>query len=324
MKIIVLNRPGTPESLQENQLERIRKTAASVNASVCFVEKEKDIPAEFADAEIVYGFGVNTARNSKDLKWLCVPSAGVDFLMHPKAFANPDCILTNSSGSYGVSIAEHIIGVSIMMMRRLTEFYAETLNGKWGERRAQRSLKDCRITVLGIGDIGTTFAKRARAFEPEKLIGVSRSGLCREPVFDRVVKTDALDRILPETDLLVMSLPNTPETEGILSRERMELLPEGAYIVNVGRGSAIDEDALCDLLENEHLAGAALDVFRLEPLPKKSRLWNVKNLLITPHVAGNLTLEHTRNRNVEMFLEDLVRYANKEELKYRVDKERGY
>ncbi len=324
MKIIVLNRPGTPESLEEIHIEKIRQTAADVGAKVCFVEKEKDVPADFADAEVVYGYGTGIARNSKALKWLCVPSAGVDYLMQPDSFANPDCILTNSSGSYGVSIAEHIIAVSLMMMRKLTEFHAETINMQWGARRSQQSLKDSRITALGTGDIGSCFAKRAKAFEPKQLIGVNRSGKSSEPSYDRVVGIGELDKVLPETDLLVMSLPDTQETKGILSRERMELLPEGAYIVNVGRGSAIDEEALADLLDSGHLAGAALDVFQYEPLPKRSRLWNTKNILITPHVAGNLTLEHTKNRNVDMFCEDLLNYASGKPLKYRVDRERGY
>ena len=121
-----------------------------------------------------------------------------------------------------------------------------------------------------------------------------------------------------------MSLPATAETENVLSRDRIGLLPEGAYIVNVGRGTAIDEDALADALESGRLGGAALDVFRTEPLPETSRLWNTRNLLITPHVAGNLTLEHTMDRNVEMFCEDLLNYANGSTMKHVVDRKRGY
>ena len=102
----------------------------------------------------------------------------------------------------------------------------------------------------------------------------------------------------------------------------MELLPEGAYVVNVGRGSAIDEDALADLLENGHLGGAASDVFVNEPLPKESRLWKTKNLLITPHIAGNLTLDYTQDKNVEMFCEDLVNYTSGKPLKYVVDRKK--
>ena len=121
-----------------------------------------------------------------------------------------------------------------------------------------------------------------------------------------------------------MSLPGTPETKGILTRKRIEMLADGAYIVNVGRGSAIDEEALADNLENGHLGGAALDVFQTEPLPKNSRLWKLKNLVMTPHVAGNLTLAYTKDRNVEMFLEDLKNFTAGRPMTYLVDRKLGY
>lgn len=319
MKIAVLTK-----GLKQNHKDLIEKTAGSINASVCFADSENDLPEGFEDPDIIYGFGIETARTNKNLKWLCVPSAGIDYLMKPGCFANEGCILTNSAGAYGVSIAEHIIAVTLMMMRRITEFHLETDKKIWGSPRAQKSIKDSRITVLGTGDIGCGFAKRARAFEPANITGICRSGICSEQSFDRILKIGNLDSVLPETDLLVMCLPDTPQTRNLLSRERIGMLPEGAFIVNVGRGSAIDEDALADALDEGALGGAALDVFRTEPLPQDSRLWNTKGLLITPHVAGNLTLDHTMNRNVEMFCEDLLNYAGGLPLKHEVDRRKGY
>ncbi len=319
MKIIVISK-----ALQQKHRDRITDVAEKTGATLCFTESEEGIDESFKDAEVVYGFGINTARTNKNLKWMCVPSAGVDKFVKPGFFANEDCLLSNSSGAYGVSIAEHMIAVSLMMMRQLTYAYGKALEGKWTEPVPQKSLKDCRITVLGTGDIGCSFAIRAAAFEPAKLVGVCRSGHCSEPVFDEVQSIDALDSILSETDLLAMSLPDTKETWNILSRERIGELPEGAYIVNVGRGSAIDEEALADSLDEGRLGGAALDVFRTEPLPTESRLWKTKNLLITPHVAGNLTLEHTLDKNVEMFCEDLINYTEGRPLKYLVDRKKGY
>ena len=137
-------------------------------------------------------------------------------------------------------------------------------------------------------------------------------------------KVSELDSLLPSADLLVMSLPDTPETRDILNRDRIALLPEGAYVVNVGRGSAIDEDALCGSLNSGKLGGAALDVFKTEPLPSDSKLWNTKNLLITPHVAGNLTLEHTLSVNVDMFCKNLINYAEGLPLDNLIDKTKGY
>ena len=319
MKILVIN-----NQLEQKHLAYIKTAAEGLSAVVHFYTSDADIPQSDYDADIIYGFAPSIVKTSKTLKWLCVPWAGVDSLMAPDYFANQDCLLTNSAGAYGVSIAEHMIATALVVMRRLDEFMEETRNGQWLKPRAQKSLKDCRITVLGTGDIGTTFAKRAAAFEPAAIIGVCRSGKSSESVYDKVLPVTQLDEVLPQTDLLAMSLPSTPETKGILSRGRMALLPQGAYIVNVGRGSAIDEDALADNLENGKLAGAALDVFQTEPLPSDSRLWHTKNLLITPHVAGNMTLAYTRNKNAQMFVEDLHNFAEGRPLRYLVDRKLGY
>ena len=319
MKILVIN-----NMLEEKHFDQIKSVAGQIGAQVFFYKNESEIPGDNFDADIIYGFAPSIVKTSRTLKWLCVPWAGVDSIMGPGYFANEDCLLTNSAGAYGVSIAEHMIAVSLVMMRRLDEFMAETKEGKWLSPRPQKSLKDCRITVLGIGDIGTTFANRARAFEPAALIGVCRSGKSSATVYDKVLSVSELDSILPETDLLAMSLPATPETKGIISRERMALLPQGAYIVNVGRGSAIDEEALADNLESGHLDGAALDVFQTEPLPAGHRLWKTKNLLITPHIAGNMTLPYTKDKNVQMFIEDLKNFVQGKTLHYLVDRKLGY
>lgn len=319
MKILVIN-----NQLEQKHIDFIKTTAESLSCTVSFYNNENEIPESDFDTDIIYGFAPAIVKTSRKLKWLCVPWAGVDSLMVPGYFANEDCLLTNAAGAYGVSIAEHMIATSLVMMRRLNEFFEETGKGLWLSPRPQKSLKDCRITVLGTGDIGTTFAKRARAFEPAALVGVCRSGKSSEQVYDKVLPVSELDSILPETDLLAMSLPATPQTKGILSRKRLELMPEGTYIVNVGRGSAIDEEALADNLESGHLAGAALDVFQTEPLPAGHRLWKTKNLVITPHVAGNMTLPYTKDRNVQMFVEDLKNFTAGKALQYLVDRKLGY
>ena len=324
MKVLVYSGALKPEHVEE-----IRVTAARAGVELGFTDSEVDIPEKFLDADIVYGLGFNVKnadkiRENKNLKWISMISAGIDYLLQPGFFANEHIIITNSSGAYGVTIAEHIIAVSLMMMRKLTYTYADALQGKWSGLKMQKSLKDSRITVLGTGDIGTCFAKRAKAFEPAEIVGVSRSGKNDDPVYDRMLSIEHLNEVLPTTDLLVMSLPGTSETEGILSRERIALLPKDAYVVNVGRGSAIDYDALMESLNNDKLAGAALDVFNVEPLPEDDPLWKTKNLLITPHSAGNLTLDYTRDKNVHQFCENLLNYVEGKPLQHVVDKTAGY
>ena len=130
--------------------------------------------------------------------------------------------------------------------------------------------------------------------------------------------------VLPETDILVMALPSTAETVGILSRERIALLPDSAFVVNVGRGTAIDQEALCDALNAGQLAGAALDVVVPEPLPADHPLRRARNLLLTPHVAGNMTLGYTCDKSVQMFCDDLENYAAGRPLAHLVDRKRCY
>ena len=185
------------------------------------------------------------------------------------------------------------------------------------------SICGSRITVLGTGDIGSTFAKRARGFDPACIIGVNRSGRAL-PVYDKVVQTKDLSKVLPETGLLAMSLPGTPETAGIINREMLSLLPENAYLVNVGRGNAIDEEALVDALNSGKLAGAALDVMQTEPVPADSPLRSAKNILLTPHCAGHMTLDYTRAKSVEMFCQDLENFLSGRPLVHEVNRSQGY
>ena len=279
-----------------------------------------------SDCEILFGHcSHKVLASAENLKWHCCCWAGVDRFCAPGTFCSEDCLLTNSSGAYGVTISEHLIMVCLMLLRRQPEYTEIIRDGGWSVLPGGiRSLHGSRITVLGTGDIGTEFARRAKAFCPEKIVGVRRTMKPADPAFDEIYTFEQLDSVLPTTDLLVMALPSTPETVGILSRERIALLPQGAYVINVGRGTAIDQKALADALNEEKLAGAALDVVVPEPLPAEHFLRSAKNMLLTPHVAGNMTLGYTCDRAVAMFLEDLDNYVSGRPLKHLVDRRKGY
>jgi phosphoglycerate dehydrogenase-like enzyme len=156
------------------------------------------------------------------------------------------------------------------------------------------------------------------------ITGISRSGVARDPIFDAMLPISRLEEILPETEILIMALPGTAETAGVMDARRIAMLPENAVIVNVGRGNSLDQYAVRDALNEGRLAGAAIDVFLQEPIPQDDVLWGTKNLIITPHVAGNLTLRHTALKNAAMFCEDLENYAAGRPLKHLVDRKRGY
>lgn len=307
-------------------MERLSQGAHDCGFQIEFARTQGDLPENPAEVEIILGNQPGPVLAADNLKWVCLTSAGLDGFLKRGALKGREdqVILSNSSGAYGVSIAEHMVMVTIMMLRRMPEFTAEMSKHVWGEQRAQKSIKDARVTVLGAGDIGTAYAERVRAFGPARITAVNRSGLRKNPVFDQVVKITDLHQILPETDILAMSLPGTPETTGLIGQEELELMPEGSYLVNVGRGNAIDEAALCQALESAHLAGAALDVMAREPMPADDPLWNAKNIILTPHVSGNMTLPYTCRMIADMFLEDLARYQEGRPLLHQVDPRRGY
>lgn len=302
----------------------IKAAAAARGFSARFFADEDAAMPYLADAEIVFGQTAPLAANAPKLRWLCTPSAGVNQFLGPNAFAAPDAALTNSSGAYGTTIAEHIVMVTLELMRRQPEYNAVVARRDWVRTLPIRSIRNSRVTLLGTGNIGQEAAVRLRAFSPASLTGVNRRGGNPGGLFDRVIRQDALDAVLPETDLLIASLPETKETKGLLNADRLALLPEDSFLVNVGRGSLIDQAALERLLRGGHFAGAALDVFETEPLPQQSALWDCPRLLITPHVAGNMTLGYTVDRIVALFLEDFENYCAGLPLRRQVNRELGY
>ena len=275
--------------------------------------------------EVLYAQSPDLLRAAPaTLKWYCASSAGVDvYCKNDGIFANPDCMLTNSNG-YGVTIAEHVVMVTLMLLRRMPEYAEPIRNHVWAPPLPVRSIRDSEITILGTGNIGSNVAQRMRGMGAARVIGLSRSGRAREDVYDEMHPISALDAVLPKTKILVMALPGTAETTGILSRERIALLPKDAIVINVGRGTAVDQAALVEALNEGRIAGAALDVMVPEPLPADDPLWDAKNLVLTPHTSGNLTLGYTRDVNVDMFCTDIANYAAGRPLAHLVDRKRGY
>lgn len=313
----------TPRLSQRNCRD-IVEAAEGQGYAVVFCDDGAAALCEAADAQIIFSADPALPGAAPALQWMCCAFAGVEPLLVPGAFANPGAVLTNSSGAYGVTIAEHIVMVTLELMRRQPDYNRIVAAREWVRDLPIRSIQGSRVTLLGAGDIGQEAARRLRAFGPKRILALNRSGRDAGALFDETLPVSALDEVLPETDLLVMSLPGTPETRDIMDARRLALLPGDAFLINVGRGSALDEDALLALMRRGHLAGVALDVFSREPLPADSPLWDCPRLLITTHVAGNMTLKYTVDRIVEMFLEDFGNYCAGRPLAHLVDRNKGY
>ena len=313
--------------LNDGHKQRIRETAEAVGFTPHFFgpDQFEEAKACLQNCEVLYAHSVDLLRSAPaSLGWYCCSYAGVDpYCKDPSLFANPDCLLTNSN-CYGVTIAEHVVMVLLMLFRRMPEYQEIVRRRAWDNQLPIRSIRDSAFTLLGLGDIGANVAQRLRGMGAAHIVGLSRSGKAREDVYDEVLPISALDEVLPRTQTLVMALPGTAETRHILNRERIALLPAGAYVVNVGRGSAIEQEPLIEALNAGALGSAALDVMEPEPLPQDHPLWSAKNILLTPHVSGNMTLGYTRDRNVELFCQDLQDYAAGRPLQGLVDRTKGY
>ena len=314
------------EFLTDAHKAQIQKTAEELGFAPHFftLDQFEEAKACVQDCEILYAHSPDLLRAAPaTLKWYCCSFAGVDpYCKDPAIFANPDCILTNSN-VYGVTIAEHVVMVTLMLLRRMPEYEEVVRNRSWSNQLPIRSIRDNEFTILGTGNIGVNVADRMRGMGAAKIIGLSRSGR-PHPAFDEVHPIADLDKVLPDTKILVMALPGTAETIHILNRERIALLPKDAYIINVGRGTAIEQEPLIEALNEGRIAGAALDVMDPEPLPHDHPLWSAKNLILTPHVSGNMTLGYTCDTNVKMFCEDLRNYAAGRPLNGFVDRVKGY
>ena len=311
--------------LEPHHHAQIDSTAARCGFAVDYYP-DGHVPAELAGQyEVLYGMPDRAAlRTFTGLKWFCGNFAGVDAYLDDALYPSPDVVLTNSSGAYGVTIAEHLIMVTLMLLRHASAYVLEAAAHRWGPVLPMRSIMCSTITEVGTGDIGTEFARRAKVLGAAAVRGVRRTKKAADPAFDEIHTNDELDALLPDTDILALALPATGETKGFLSAARLALLPKTAYVVNVGRGSAIDQAALLDALNHDRLAGAALDVFEQEPIPAGDPAWTAKNLLITPHISGQMSLGYTRDRNVQLFCEDLERYGRGEKPLRLVDRRIGY
>ena len=305
--------------------EMVREAAERCGFSVEFFSSAAAALPYAEEFEVLFGCDCQSlTRAAKNLQWFACAYAGIDPYVEDSAWGNPACLVSNSAGAYGVTIAEHVVMVLLMLLRRMPEY--ERVRPQQGWRRIEpiRSIQGLRVTVMGTGDVGTETARRLRALGGH-VRGVrrnkSRGG---DPAFEAVYAAEELDGLLPETDALVLCLPGTPDTRRIIGRERLALLPRDSVLINVGRGPAVDNDALIHALTEGSLAGAALDVTDPEPPAADSPLWTLPNLILTPHCAGGMGLQHTCDRVVEMFVEDLPRYAAGEPLLHGVNRKRGY
>jgi len=214
--------------------------------------------------------------------------------------------------------------VTMMLLRKMDMYARNQPLAKWDNLGMSQTLYGKLVTVVGLGDIGGNYSERCKAMGA-RVRGVVRTARAEvPPCADELFTVDQLDAALAGADIVALCLPGTDDTKQMFTREQLTKIKTGAYLLNIGRGSAIDQDALIDLLKSGHLAGAGLDVTTPEPLPADSPLWTLPNVIITPHISGGASPEFTFDLIVDKFIEYLRDYAAGKPFKHVVNRQAGY
>jgi glyoxylate/hydroxypyruvate reductase A len=286
--------------------------------AIALASTPEDAGHVVSGADIVYGWNVPPAilALATRARWLQAMSAGVEWALVPELPAQ--IAVTRVPGVFGAWMAEYVLGWALSVTQRTETYRTAQRERRWVDEVVPERLRDKTFAIVGLGDIGRVIARHARVLGA-RVVGVSRSG-ARVPGVDRVFRLAGLARALREADFVVLTLPLTPATAGLIDREALAAMQPAAWLINVGRGRLVDETALVDALARHRIGGAILDVFAEEPLPRNHPLWSTPNTVVTPHIAGPSTPDEI----APVFNDNLARFLAGRPLRHVVNRVRGY
>jgi D-2-hydroxyacid dehydrogenase (NADP+) len=307
--------------------ERLRGEFPEVE--VAQLNSYENIEQHIAAIEILFGISLLPEQflAARKLRWIHSQAAAVHQLMFPE-LVNSDVIITNARDVHGPVVAEQVIAMMFALAKRIPAAVRFQQKHVWGQdamssgRSRTRELAGATVGLVGLGSIGRKVAKHASALGM-RVIAVREHPEKEKPQYvDEVLPKSKLQELLAQSDYVVLSAPVTAETTGMIGAKQLAAIKPDAFLLNVGRGPLIDEAALVEVLRQRKIGGAALDVFDQEPLPSDSALWELEDLLITPHTAG--ISEKMWERHYVLFSENLRRYLSGQPLLGLVDKRIGY
>lgn len=313
--------------LPTQYIRRIEQVSPLIKVAQSHNEKENMELIPDADVLFAGYLSPEMFRVAKNLKWIQTQLVGVDRYLFPEVIEST-VILTNAGGVNSTAVSEHVIGMMLCLSRKLHFFIRNQTERKWKKSDAEllpqlEELSGKTLGVIGLGRIGTEIARKAKCLGMIVIATKRNVTDSVPPYVDRFVPIEELkQKLLAESDYVVLQLPLTKETEGMFGEEHLRSMKKTAYLINAGRGRLVREDTLIRALDEGWIAGAALDAFEVEPLPQTSILWSMKNVIVTPHVAG-LTPQYI-DRLTEIFCENLARFIKNEPLINVVDKKSGY
>jgi phosphoglycerate dehydrogenase-like enzyme len=281
------------------------------------------LDALLAGAEVLFGLvpPPNITTRAPNLRWFQATSAGVDRLRDTEIWRSPVTI-TGVSGIHATPIGEFVLGMMLMFAKNMPQSFQMKKERHW-QRYVPQTLRGKTVGIVGLGHIGREVARLAKAFGM-RVIATRRSakqaGKARN--VDLLLPRRSIRQMLTESDYVTLCVPLTPETEHLIGEAELRAMKPASYIINIGRGGLIDEEALLRALDGAHIAGAGLDVTAVEPLPAESRLWDFKNVILTPHIAGGR--EDYMLQAVDLFCDNLGRYLAGRKLRNLVSRKKGY
>ena len=311
MKKILVVLPVTAEH-KKVLSDALKGTESSFE--LAYTEGKAPSEEDLKDASAIIGtVGKELMRHAVQAEWLQLSWAGSDAFTAPGALRR-EIVLTSAVGAYGLAVSEHMLAQTLALIRRFGQYARNQVRHEWKPMGSVTSIEGSVIAVLGVGDIGGDYARKVKALGAH-VIGLRRSVREKPAFLDEQYAISELDAVLPRADIVAMVLPGSPETDRIMDGARLAKMKPGAFLLNAGRGTAIDLDALKKMLRENRLGGAALDVTYPEPLPADDSLWDMDNVIITPHVAGQLLLPETLNRIVRIAAENIAHWIKGEPMR---------
>lgn len=316
-------RPGRPVTVLVYHPDEAERYAALVHADpaevtlrVCRTREEA--ARAVADADVVYAwlFPHDLYARAGRLRWVQAMGAGVDWAISPSL--PPHVALTRARGVFGPWMVEYVLGWALWVTQRMETFVEARRERRWLRDVIPGRLRGQTMTIVGLGDIGRAIGRAARALGV-RVHGVSLSGRPTRSI-DRVFRGAELLHALAGADFVVLTVPLTGATRGLIGRDALGAMKRTAWLVNIARGEVVDEAALVEALRTHRIAGAILDVFATEPLPEHHPLWRLGNAVITPHISGPSTPEEI----APVFDDNLARFLAGRGLRFVVDRARGY
>jgi len=304
----------------EKAFEKFPEIKDKVEIFIDWDENNFNSSMSNSDILITWNFPTsNLKKVSPNLKWIHCVSAGIEHLL-PLDWMFEGLILTNNSGVHSKKAGEYGLMSVLMLHNHIPTIISNQKNKKFVSLFST-PIAGKTIVVVGTGNLGGAMIRLIAPLGP-KIIGVNRKGKTIVGC-SKIITVDKIDSILPEADILYLAMPETPETKNIISRKRLDLLKPSCGIVNIGRQSTIDYDALCEKLRTNEIAGAILDVFTPEPIKPNSKLWQIPNLIITPHVSADDGESYVR-LTLDLFFKNLQLFISKKRLLNQIDKDAGY